>query len=94
MTSQELMADGWKYIASLKNGGSMLFERDEFKILFHGNNFIFNYDEDTTRMEEIDIYISKFKYPRERFLKYRGKIITINELNLKINELKSAQEHN
>lgn len=41
ITTSDLESLGWKHISTMKNGGSKLFQKGDYKIVSHADNFIY-----------------------------------------------------
>ena len=54
ITTKDLESLGWKQRATMKNGGSKLFQKGDYKILSHADNFIYQ-RKNTPEYEEITI---------------------------------------
>ena len=54
ITTKDLESLGWKHRATMKNGGSKLFQKGDYKIVSHADNFIMK-RKDSPEYQEITI---------------------------------------
>lgn len=78
VTTQEIESLGWRHRATAKNGGSKLFELNDFTLFSHSDNFLKKLDKDSIKLSTY--HWNAIDYKKDIKVIFDGPISSVEEL--------------